>query len=437
MTEFAHEHGRRCFLISAFGREKDESGSQNRVAWERAIAVRDGLLQRAVDLINPVLADRRQAPIYIFRGDHSRETGSIVSGITRSLCRDPVLIAVMLLPNENVAYEVGVADGLGRPVILLRHESCPEYFDLRHRMMVLFDDEALVPGPAQNRKAQEIAEFVLQHLPADGSRDFAPSLVHPDAASPSRCIPFDRFRITYEEWAELFWSARREIWVAGTTLHQLVVRAKFRKPKFGPNGLQLAIDGEWQWAEARLLDALLAQWRAGCDVTVLIYDEHNPALEPILQRPDGDMRYDLRAVRHELEETTETVTTAMRRMERESTEWKSASTDARESGGTFRFVKVRHGLLTHRVSMTERGAYITPIFLTCQVNTGPCFETAPKAAREQVDDTDRTFSRISLYEMIRDDLLFLRSINPSFVLDPEGIIADGFSDRPGNAIAAE
>ena len=60
----------------------------------------------------------------------------------------------------------------------------------------------------------------------------------------------------------------------------------------------------------------------------------------------------------------------------------------------MRLVKVADRTLTHRVLMTEKIGYVTPIFYSrTDINSGPCFRVTPKSNFEMKEMSDAKFQK--------------------------------------------
>lgn len=415
---------RRCFIISAFGRDDAPPGSELRIAWDRASFVIKSLIAPAIDLANETLVRRGEPPLTYHRGDYTRDTRPIIDDIHKNILTSTINIAALITKNENVSYEIGVANAFGRPVILLRHEDYVPPYDLIHLRMILFKETALESEGASENIITQLAETILAKVPSYRAPNFEPSLLGGDAVPQARCIAYDRFRVAYADWDEMFWEAEKQIWIAGITLDQVANVNRFRRPAdesdFEEFGIEPVIDGEPQYVQTGLIEGLMAQCRAGRDVNVLIMHEDNPALAELLRHPTRDFQGEMEKVRFEIKKTSRRVTSGIRLV----------GELTRKLGvpiGNFRFTKVMRGLIANRVSMSDSLAYITPVSLTLDINSGPCFFVAPLSPAEKKDRHGKDHGDINLFDVTRADLAFLQRINPTMHLHPNGRISDGLA----------
>lgn len=72
------------------------------------------------------------------RGDERSATGAILRQVLSLIVRSRVVVAVIDGRNPNVFYELGIAQALGKPVIVISSEIDEVPFDLSGQRLVLF-----------------------------------------------------------------------------------------------------------------------------------------------------------------------------------------------------------------------------------------------------------------------------------------------------------
>lgn len=105
------------------------------------------------DAIRPTLTARKWECV---RGDEVFEAADIVDWIWQEIQRCHAVVAVVSGGNPNVFYEIGYAQALGRPTVLLAHRIEEVPFDLRGQRVILYDAESISDG----RLAGELARFL-------------------------------------------------------------------------------------------------------------------------------------------------------------------------------------------------------------------------------------------------------------------------------------
>src|ERR1044072_5610383 len=107
----------RCFIISPIG----ALDSDNRRKADAVLAL----------IHDAAAAASRSRPFVLrpYRGESSTMSGQVVTQIVHSILNDPLIIAVLFDDNPNVYLELGVAETLVRPVILLRDRSYTPPYD--------------------------------------------------------------------------------------------------------------------------------------------------------------------------------------------------------------------------------------------------------------------------------------------------------------------
>jgi nucleoside 2-deoxyribosyltransferase len=76
-----------------------------------------------------------------FRASDTYSPGLVVADIARQIAESRVIIAEITPVNANVYYEVGYADALGKPVILIADKSVRELpFDVRPYRTIFYEN---------------------------------------------------------------------------------------------------------------------------------------------------------------------------------------------------------------------------------------------------------------------------------------------------------
>jgi len=90
------------------------------------------------DVIKPVCESMGLNP---FRASDTYSPGLVVADIARQIAESRVIIAEITPVNANVYYEVGYADALGKPVILIADKSMRELpFDVRPYRTIFYEN---------------------------------------------------------------------------------------------------------------------------------------------------------------------------------------------------------------------------------------------------------------------------------------------------------
>jgi hypothetical protein len=102
------------------------------------------------------------------RGDDIYDLGHVIDQVWSAILHARVVIADCTGRNPNVLYEVGIADTLGKPVVLLAQSAADLPFDVQHRRTILY-------SPGNMTYLEAVLEKTLRDLMGDASQD------HPDA----------------------------------------------------------------------------------------------------------------------------------------------------------------------------------------------------------------------------------------------------------------
>ncbi|HGW4197075.1 TPA: hypothetical protein ACNH0M_001121 [Morganella morganii] len=77
--------------------------------------------------------------ISVSRGDEERINGDILSYIVSQICSSQLIIANISGRNPNVFYELGIAQALGKPVIIVSKGAKDIPFDLKNRQVIIYE----------------------------------------------------------------------------------------------------------------------------------------------------------------------------------------------------------------------------------------------------------------------------------------------------------
>jgi hypothetical protein len=90
------------------------------------------------DVIIPICENRG---FRVYRADLAKKPGLVIADIVKNLTDSAVIIAEVTPVNGNVYYEVGYADALGKPVILLADKSVGQLpFDVRPYRTIFYEN---------------------------------------------------------------------------------------------------------------------------------------------------------------------------------------------------------------------------------------------------------------------------------------------------------
>jgi SIR2-like domain len=120
-----------CFVMIPFGREPES------IYW---------------NLIKPTAEGLGLTPL---RADQITAQGTIMEQIRAAIRESRVCIADISTANANVLYELGLAEALGKPVVLIARTGSSPPFDVASRRYIGYDP--LTPGKARERLAAALA----------------------------------------------------------------------------------------------------------------------------------------------------------------------------------------------------------------------------------------------------------------------------------------
>lgn len=377
-----------CFVISPIGRPGSEPAQKANAVLN---LVREAAAEASLD------AERE---LVVYRGEESHLTGDVLRSIVMSLLEDDLIVGVLFNENPNVFMELGIAETLGRPVLLLKERGFAAPFDIKMFRNIPYGPELYETGQDADAKADLVERM----------RDFLSDIVtapvckvpfHIEHISPpARTYPLDRsIFLDYGGWSRMLLDAQREIWIAGTTLWEIIHPKKtaFERPVADLDGRPTG-----EFVTCHLLEILAAMLLRGRTINIVTMHEDSPCLLGMMGGAEArDREVTAREARADIVKTHEEIQDVMRRRLAGAGRYERH----RRPGGQLRLVKVRDRMLTHRVLMTEKVGYVTPIFYTrTDINSGPCFRVTPKSNFEIKEMSDKKYARMSLYDEVLNDL---------------------------------
>lgn len=386
----------RCFVISPIGEPRTPKR-------EKADAVLAFIERVAEDV-----SDGRKRGLRPHRGEQSFLTGDIMRRIILDILGDALIVSVMFEDNPNVYLELGVAETLGRPVILLMEEDYQVPFDLKLFRCIRYSP-AIYGGGDDPEAYAQFKGALTTFLDASETAPVckAPFDLADTLSPPARTYPLDRFSyFGYEAWSQMLLDSDREVWIAGTTLFELFKAAKpsFFLPELGadrePTGKLLG--------KKHIFELLRILYLRGRTINILTMHEESPHLEAMMGESDPDDREDMLSdTRHEIHRAHKRLSRFMSRLGAIRFE------ELVRPGGTLNVVKVYGRPLTHRASLTEKMGIVTPIFYArTDINSGPSFRVTPKSRFEAEQQGGHRWGSFCLYDEVRNDLLLHLAENP-------------------------
>jgi nucleoside 2-deoxyribosyltransferase len=100
------------------------------------------------------------------RGDEEQASGDIFTHILKLIAKAGFVIANISSRNPNVYYELGIAQTLGKPAILVARDKAGLTFDLQSQRVVLYEDR----DDLSNKLKDMLLRTVLHRRRAAGSK---------------------------------------------------------------------------------------------------------------------------------------------------------------------------------------------------------------------------------------------------------------------------
>jgi hypothetical protein len=310
---------------------------------------------------------------------------NFVGRIIRRIHSDNVIFAVLSehdtsVVNANCYYELGVAHGFGRPVVMLLHEAAKVPSDLNKQEIFQYSDTHLnnaadvwmQPGAPGDRAYK----FLAGKLSGPRTELFGDPFGMPEFRS-GRSRTMDRFRdVTYNELSNALLSAEREIWIAGATL------AQFVDPDKGPvwpMPAPLNDDGSGGQLQGKhmIADPLTVAVAKGVRVRILIMHPDN-AFHQVRLRWNGaddlspsSLRDRLRVRKSRTAKSYNAWLATARQVEANVMKARKELRLAPQLTGSMTVRQIRSRAILHRFIATEDVAYVTPNFYSFGYNSGP------------------------------------------------------------------
>lgn len=116
------------------------------------------------DLFEEVIQPQCElAGLETFRATDTYSPGIVISDIAREIARSRVVIAEITPANPNVYYEVGYADALRKPVILIADRTLKDIpFDVRPYRIIFYENS--IGG--KKRVEDELSKYLSTILSA-------------------------------------------------------------------------------------------------------------------------------------------------------------------------------------------------------------------------------------------------------------------------------
>jgi hypothetical protein len=358
-----------CFVINPMGQPGDTDRLQTEAIWRN-------ILRPAFDIFEQRSGHKVEAvPEY-----ENHAARDISDELVDHVINDDVLIALIHGKhahdvNPNVMYEVGIAHSAGRNDLIILSDDAQvkakKIFDIGTRFQYTYSSKDLLPGSVPLNVIQDVVKaleanvaksgnvratrvaFGDRKLDALGHRHSEYHLI----AKFNGDDPYDNLPFT--EWARFFHNTEKTIDIMGVSLNGLL----------GPDSNWVTKSGESvSFSKFLKAKALLD----GVNVRLIIMHEENPALPQMLHGvvSGGQPRkHDL--VRYEIEDATKQWLALAEDVERDKVLANSSS------AGSIELIKLRRGIINERVSLTDRGIIVTPIFLHVERNgVGPALWAA-------------------------------------------------------------
>jgi len=321
----------KAFVISPIG----EPGSPERLHadWVLDKIIRPACARVASDGIE----------IHADRSEHARQPGDIMEQVVESLIHDRIVFAVLAFDRPNVYYEVALATAAGRHVIMLRHDREKTHFDIAGLRAIPY--RYPMEGEALEDKVAEVADYVRTVLKQEA---FKPAVF-------KNLNPLGRLYREYEfkpafkdisipDYCEMFLQAKEFICLQGITLLHFA-RSNFL----------------WNTHDGRSLNFFdLIRGKVLFDavsVRVVMMHEDNAALPHLIKFLDREKFTDsLKAIREEIRQSF----AAWMDLRRELGAKASERADGRK--GEVSVVRLVHGVVNYRLTITDQQLVVTPYF---------------------------------------------------------------------------
>jgi len=402
----------KCFVISEIGKP----ASAERARADRFLAIIESALQ--------LVQERSGRRIEADRLDYDLTVKWYFPEAVHRILSHELVIAVLNDHNPNVNIELGIAlAGARRLIILVEGSEDALPSDLRGCACVRCDLGAPEPAIA------DLATVAVELLAAD-----EPVLAfekYNALGKLGHAVHYlNTFKeLSFDEWSQFLWDADQFITIATTNLKHM---CDPHLPQFySRSALERRRESgdKSRGGENRSLLQILIQRAAaeGVRVRLMVMDLDNPYLEHLIHARDADdRRRRLENVRRESQANlgviADYITRASPNQQSLRDFLESEYPDYRfqplRDGGSFEIVLLKRGPLRSRITLSERGAIVTPYFLNEGRNSdGPAFQIANvKVFSERRDEKrDNNF-----YKKIAEDLDELYALNVPDAVAPDG-----------------
>jgi len=309
----------------------------------------------------------------VMRSERDLKLERIDDRIIDAILNADLLAVVIFEDNGNVFYEVGISHAAGRPLLLIKHADFTMPFDLFGYPYIAYTDKDWADATHAMRCNGPVAALAAQmraQLEEPTPRD---PFKRKDIGALGGERNLNRFSdLPYREWSRILLDAEREIWIAGVSLWELVDPTKLK--------FFLPVEPDYKLPDqenAHISDLLIYAMGRGVNVTIIMMDPSNPALSAMLLRPRSPVARPAQFVSgviSEIERSYETWIEIRRQTEEAA---RSGQLSSREKpaerqapAGHMRILRVRSGIISQRVTWTDKETVTTPFFNTIQYNSG-------------------------------------------------------------------
>jgi hypothetical protein len=276
------------------------------------------------------------------RGEQAKRPGDIMEHVVESLIHDRIVFAILAFDRPNVYYELALANAAGRHVIMLRHNLEKTHFDIAGLRAISY--RYPMEGEALADKIAEVADYVRTVMKMEA---FRPTVFNNNLNPLGRLYREYEFKSTFKDvdipsYCEIFLQARKFIGLQGITLLHFA-RSNFLWNTHDGRSLNF-----FDLVRAKVLFDTV-------DVRVVMMHEDNAALPHFLKFLDRDKFTDsLKAVREEIKQSF----AAWSALRDELNGKASERADGRK--GKLEVIRLEHGVVNYRLTVTDQQLIVTP-----------------------------------------------------------------------------
>jgi hypothetical protein len=132
-------------VLSNFFRSIDPDLSKNEID-EKLVFVLMPLNKDQQSIYDIISKECQNLGLNVRRGDEINIIGPLLPHIVREMYRARFIIADINGRNPNVFYELGLAHGMGKPVLMIAENEEQVPFDMRQQQLVLYDSLDELPA---------------------------------------------------------------------------------------------------------------------------------------------------------------------------------------------------------------------------------------------------------------------------------------------------